>query len=628
MPVVALLLTVLLGLVLPVWADNETATDSVGLLRARLAALMPGSYVSAGCLPSLPVSALVFDPVACEGTVLASGQAIPVSQEAAAIGPLSGGNGTYWLALAPDAAGTPAGGWTRQVGTHYIWQKVDARPGGPVALLAKVTVAGGAITVVEDWRAPASLLRHGRYDVDDPLYGGVADDTTDVGPALRAALAAAAAQEGSVVHLPAGRYALETNVTIQVARGVTLEGDGWTAPAQQLYTTTVQPFRGTWLHIRQTTFTPFTILGTGTTIRGLAFDHDQPAPAAGWTPTDYPHVVDIVTPTTCCDPQTNVADVSLVNLFFFKATRGIQQRTQGGWSGARINVSGLWGQVFLEGLHFAFVADVSRLTDIHLWPFWSTDAAVMAYSEAHFLGLVVERVDNPFVSNVFVFGAFACIRAVAGGAGSTSLFTAVGVGCDRAVVGLLVEQDNFTGLFTNLYHNGGGLGAGVMPSSTGVEITGAGGHVTITNLDVANVGSSCAYVPGNSQLSVTNIRCNNWNLGGSGSAALSTGAGVGTISVSGLQSMTNGNGATSNYTGNFVLNVQPGGVAFNPAGTFFAAMVTGLPSVSFGPNDFLQWLPSTNQFRFNSDAGTYSTGGVKKYVCIQDGVLTVGTTCP
>jgi hypothetical protein len=98
--------------------------------------------------------------------------------------------------------------------------------------------------------------------------------------------------------------------------------------------------------------------------------------------------------------------------------------------------------------------------------------------------------------------------------------------------------------------------------------------------------------------------------------------------VSGLQSMTNGNGATSNYTGNFVLNVQPGGVAFNPAGTFFAANVGGSPSLSFAPNDFLQWLPSTNQFRLGSDAGTYSTGGVKKYVCIQDGVLTVGTTCP
>jgi hypothetical protein len=97
--------------------------------------------------------------------------------------------------------------------------------------------------------------------------------------------------------------------------------------------------------------------------------------------------------------------------------------------------------------------------------------------------------------------------------------------------------------------------------------------------------------------------------------------------LSGLQTITNAHGATS-YSGNFSTPTHPNGVAFNAEGTFFANVISSNPTLSFAASDYIQWLVATNQFKLSTDAGTYGTGGVKKYLCIQDGVLTVGATCP
>jgi hypothetical protein len=62
---------------------------------------------------------------------------------------LSGSNGTYWLALHVDTW-TPVTGWTRQPGTHYLWQSAATQPAGSEGLLvfASVTVAGNVVTQV------------------------------------------------------------------------------------------------------------------------------------------------------------------------------------------------------------------------------------------------------------------------------------------------------------------------------------------------------------------------------------------------------------------------------------------------------------------------------------------------
>lgn len=123
------------------------------------------------------------------------------TQSAAAV-TYSGGNGTYWL-IGHKNTTTALTGWTRQSGTHYLWKVSSSQPTLPSAsvLLAKVTVAGSAVTVVQDYRKPASFARQGWYDVTDPLYGATGDGVTNDTTAIQAAFNA-----GKSVFFPEGTY--------------------------------------------------------------------------------------------------------------------------------------------------------------------------------------------------------------------------------------------------------------------------------------------------------------------------------------------------------------------------------------------------------------------------------------
>ena len=72
-----------------------------------------------------------------------------VSQPTAPV-TLAGGDGAYWLALHHDTHSVVAA-WTRQAGTHYLWQAAGTQPADPPGglVLAGVTVAGGTITAVD-----------------------------------------------------------------------------------------------------------------------------------------------------------------------------------------------------------------------------------------------------------------------------------------------------------------------------------------------------------------------------------------------------------------------------------------------------------------------------------------------
>jgi Pectate lyase superfamily protein len=638
-------LVCLVVLILPawVWAGNTLGTGQDPAEREQVMGSLMAPYIYAGCLPAVPAGSLTLGAFACTGFVhdgsVTPPRLLPVKQAAKGVGPLSAGDGIYWLALHRDTT-TAVASWTRQTGTHYLWRKSATKPTVASGLLVgKVTVASSVITAVEDWRVPSSYVRDGTYSVTDPLYGGVADDATDVGPALRAAIAAASAQRGAVVRIPQGRYLLASAVVIPEAGGLTLTGDGWTAPAAQLFTTTTQPFQGTWLHIQSAAFDPLMIRGTGTTVKDLAFDHDQPEPVASWAPTDYPYTIKIPIPATCCSPQTNTADVNLLNLFFFKATRGIEQSIAGGWAGAaggRINITGLWGQFFTVGVDLKYVADPSRLTDVHMWPFWSSDDRVYAWQEAHLLAIVLYRCDSCMLHNIFLFSAYGGLNLLTNAQGATTGLQVTNLSTDRVRVSLFSDQDGSTAQLVNVraaYWNFNLFPPATEPpgfaTSSGIVLQGPNGNVDVVNYEGLYFGNSCARVLSSSILTLLNLRCTHYNIAAStiaNGALQATGGGV--IQVGGQQRFVDGNGAV-NYVGTLGAPVNPNGVYFaSTENVFFANIVSSNPTISFANNDFIQWLVATNQFKLGTDAGTYGTGGVKKYLCIQDGVLTVGATCP
>lgn len=104
-------------------------------------------FIASGCQPTVPASSLTFAAFACQGYVQDGSELILANQDSNALGPLSAGDGTYFLAIHRDISGSVSG-WTRQFGTHYLWQQTGTQPANPAGGLVfeRVTVSGGVIT--------------------------------------------------------------------------------------------------------------------------------------------------------------------------------------------------------------------------------------------------------------------------------------------------------------------------------------------------------------------------------------------------------------------------------------------------------------------------------------------------
>ncbi len=588
-----------------------------------------GEYVASGCLPFIVPSSLILGNFACTGFIQDTSVTPPrlraIKQGFSPVGPLSSADGIFWLALHRDQAGLVAG-WNRHPGTHYLWTygapTPPAVPQGQI--LAKITVAGLVVTAIEDWRVPASFVRNGTYDVTDPLYGGVADDSTDVGPPIQAAINAAMAQRGRLVRIPQGTYRLSSAITIP--HGIDLHGDGWAPNELTLLGLNTDPRRGTWIHLWNTGFIPITVVGAGTTIRDLAFDQDQPAATTpGWTPVPYDFVIDVATPSTWGN-----GDINLLNLFFFKCTNGIRQRSVATMAGGRINMHGIWGHVFDVGIHLEFMADVSRISDVHFWPWWSQDAPVWEYNILHTVGLSLWRADSLVLRDIFVFGANIGMLFAPNSFGPTTGFLATNIQLDSVRAGIFHNQPNSNGHIANMRLAGGWDGITYSPhfeNATSLIMQAANTRLMVTNLEMLSVGDNCAkVVAAGSVLMVTNLWCRNWNMNGANAPGIFSGSG-GAFHLSGTQTFSDGHGAVD-VGGNVNAAVFPGGATFNQSGAFYANTIGNRPTIGFSPGNFLQWYPEGNAFVLGAGAGTYDTGGVKKYLCIQDRVVTVGTSCP
>lgn len=132
-------------------ANGHGTTTLLSELR-RLQGDSQAPSVLTGCLP-VPSGTTTLAAFACEVSVRASDAGLVyVTQSAATVGPLSGGDGTYWLLVHRDTT-TAVGGWTRQAGTHYLWQKAGSQPAtvSDALLAIQMTVSGGAVTALTSY---------------------------------------------------------------------------------------------------------------------------------------------------------------------------------------------------------------------------------------------------------------------------------------------------------------------------------------------------------------------------------------------------------------------------------------------------------------------------------------------
>ena len=217
----------------------------------------------------------------------------------------------------------------------------------------------------------------------------VCDGVADAAEGLRAALAALPAFRTATVRLPAGICRLRTPVVLP--RAVTLHGEGWNENGS--------PSDGTWLLVDDPSFVPITVTGVGgagVAIENLAVSQKHAPPAPGWTPTDYP-------------PVFGVRDTDGGVFFRHIMLRGVNRGIDAYHAG-RLNIDGLYGQVFTYAVNVDKSYDVDRYRSIHIWPYWSQHNAVLAYTQANTDAFHFQRVDTPYLDRVFAFGVRSGLR--------------------------------------------------------------------------------------------------------------------------------------------------------------------------------------------------------------------------
>ena len=318
-------------------------------------------------------------------------------------------------------------------------------------------------------------------------YGAKGDGAYDDAPAIQAAIQAAAAHGGGIVWVPPGLYRLGSGLTI--SNQVILAGAGWGPP----YT----PANGSTLYVTRTDFVPVTIKGRGTTVRDLAVYHEQPPPAAGWTPRPYPAAIQIF-----------ADDVRLENIFLQNPTAGVTMLNAG-----RVTISRLWGQPLQTGISMDNAQDVVKIDNVHFWPFWHSDASVMSYLKQTAVAIVSYRNDNPHFSNIFALGYNALFRFDASTHGHTSKFRIVNADADICNSGILIPAAETTGQITNFTCQGSGA-QGIFAS--GDRVTLQGSNIRVTGYDNNGVRAQ----GDGTTFSLENVWIENWDQSGKGFPAI------------------------------------------------------------------------------------------------------------
>jgi hypothetical protein len=187
------------------WAANtHPGMGSAAREQAAWFGDLLGPYIVSGCIPATSGTTTTA-ALECKAYVRATtGELVYVHQAGHAVGPLDGGDGTYWLAIHRDT-GTAVPAWTREPASHYIWRKATTQPATPdnTLVVATLTVASSAITAVEDLgqhspRGKAIVLTSQFASAAHPIQAAI-----DALP-----------RQGGTVYVEPGTYNLPSTITI------------------------------------------------------------------------------------------------------------------------------------------------------------------------------------------------------------------------------------------------------------------------------------------------------------------------------------------------------------------------------------------------------------------------------
>ena len=235
-----------------------------------------------------------------------------------------------------------------------------------------------------------------------PDWFKTAADGMDDAPSIQRAINALCGAHIGTLHFYARGYNI--NSTISQPCAIRWVGQGWQEPIGGEGPRVAVPGLGTWFRIGTdfigSGLNVITLTGNanGSEFRDIGFYEVQPAPAASWSPSAYAWVI---------LAQNINGAIFIRHVMMLAVTYGILADIVN-----RPDIDGLWGQAFLTLLKIQHCYDIARVTDVHSWPFWTSNANVLVYQQTNLTSLVLGRVDGIQLDRIFGLAQLAMIQSV------------------------------------------------------------------------------------------------------------------------------------------------------------------------------------------------------------------------
>ena len=363
---------------------------------------------------------------------------------------------------------------------------------------------------------------------------------------------------GGAGYIPHGRY--RTTARITIGNCAQVRGDGWKDVRDMTGPTTrdwaQSQVVGTIIYgdFISSVGSPdiFYVTGNSVTIRDMEFEARQPLPGPGWVSNNTPFALNYYR-VPFNEQGGNSPLVENVMLRNFKDGIQMIQAFRG-------TFRHIYGQCFGNAISVTQNYDVLNLEDIRLnWPFYSGQADVVSYMDANAQAILLGRVDNPIMADIFVFGGRAGMKTyidtTAGAGGKTERMQMSNIGFDNVAVGMDLE-DAVTIDVSNFYvfcrnvansrciYSHQVLGGGQVPIRMNLvngDFQGAQaeamrfevpGNVQMTNVRVRDYGGA-GTAPGIAAYTGVNIRGSAVVFENTGSTPNTQTFGTGTINLSG-----------------------------------------------------------------------------------------------
>ncbi len=243
-------------------------------------------------------------------------------------------------------------------------------------------LAIGSLTI-SSHAAPTSTT--GPLGLSVTKFGAKGNGKHDDTAAFQAAMNAVSHMGGGRVYVPAGNFRI--NGTLTVPQDVALVGT-WVAPPTYTDPTKTAEVHGTtlWAYDGKgdANGTPFITLLRNSALRGIAvFYPEQTKPV----PVAYPWCI-----------RGNGDNCSLVNVLLVNPYQGVDFGTL---PCGRHFINGLYGEPLYKGLFIDQCFDIGRVDNVHFWPFWDVNPAMMKWTSLHGTAFIIGRTDWEYMRNCF-----------------------------------------------------------------------------------------------------------------------------------------------------------------------------------------------------------------------------------